>query len=720
MASVEENVKPGGGVSVGDGVKLLSEMQDSSICRKQINCELWHACAGPLVTLPQLGSLVYYFPQGHSEQVAVSTNRAATTPQIPNYPNLPPQLLCQVHNLTLHADRDTDEIYAQMSLQPVCSDKDVIPIPDFGLKPSKHPSEFFCKTLTASDTSTHGGFSVPRRAAEKLFPPLDYSMQPPSQELVVRDLHENTWNFRHIYRGQPKRHLLTTGWSMFVGSKRLRAGDSVLFVRDEKSQLLVGVRRAIRQQATLPSSVLSADCMHIGILAAAAHAAANRTPFTIFYNPRACSSEFVIPFAKYRKAVFSTQLSIGMRFGMMFETEESSKRRYMGTISSISDVDPLRWPNSKWRSIQVDWDEPGCGSSDRRNRVSPWEIETPESLFILPSMASNVEKHPFHSPFLLGGAAPPTEFGALMNFQSPPPLISEELMKMLVVKPQKTSSHATTIVPNDVGVMKSAEEKASQQCLLLANGWIQNIEDDSSMSSALEAASGWIQVEESPPPSQVDFASYHYSTLPPLEGQAELWDSSSLQEEYHHYNSDGVDVKDDLAAAAAGDIIYNCMDVDGSSIVLDEICGKNNSNHQDPSSQDVQSSAGTDSRNFNHNSRSTSWHHHQLTPRFRTYTKIQKAGSVGRSIDVSGFKNYEELRVEIERMFGLEGVLNDMRSGWTLVYVDFENDVLLVGDDPWEEFVGCVRCIRILSPSEVRQMGEEGMQLLNSVGGIGM
>lgn len=51
-------------------------------------------------------------------------------------------------------------------------EKDVFPVPDFGLKPSKHPSEFFCKTLTASDTSTHGGFSVPRRAAEKLFPQL--------------------------------------------------------------------------------------------------------------------------------------------------------------------------------------------------------------------------------------------------------------------------------------------------------------------------------------------------------------------------------------------------------------------------------------------------------------------------------------------------------------------------------------------------------------------
>lgn len=31
--------------------------------------ELWHACAGPLVTLPGIGERVFYFPQGHMEQV---------------------------------------------------------------------------------------------------------------------------------------------------------------------------------------------------------------------------------------------------------------------------------------------------------------------------------------------------------------------------------------------------------------------------------------------------------------------------------------------------------------------------------------------------------------------------------------------------------------------------------------------------------------------------
>lgn len=118
------------------------------------------------------------------------------------------------------------------------------------------------------------------------------------------------------HAGQPKRHLLTTGWSVFVSAKRLVAGDSVLFIwctlldpvlviwivailmllclcfllsleiRNEKNQLLLGIRRASRPQTVMPSSVLSSDSMHIGLLAAAAHAAATNSRFTIFYNPR--------------------------------------------------------------------------------------------------------------------------------------------------------------------------------------------------------------------------------------------------------------------------------------------------------------------------------------------------------------------------------------------------------------------------------------------------
>lgn len=71
-----------------------------------------------------------------------------------------------------------------------------------------------------------------------------------------------------------------------------------------------------------------------------------------FFINRASLSEFVVPLAKYQKAMYM-QVSLGMRFRMMFETEESGIRRYMGTITGISDLDPIHWKNSQWRNLQV-------------------------------------------------------------------------------------------------------------------------------------------------------------------------------------------------------------------------------------------------------------------------------------------------------------------------------------------------------------------------------
>ncbi|XP_042494113.1 auxin response factor 5 [Macadamia integrifolia] len=937
MVSVNEKIKTvglvNGPTTLLQEMKMLKEFQDQSGVRKNINSELWHACAGPLVSLPQVGSLVYYFPQGHSEQVAVSTQRTVSS-HIPNYPNLQSQLLCQIQDVTLHADKDTDEIYAQLSLQPLDSEKDIFPFPDFGIKPSKHPTEFFCKTLTASDTSTHGGFSVPRRAAEKLFPPLDYSVQPPIQELVVRDLHDNTWTFRHIYRGKPKRHLLTTGWSLFVGAKRLRAGDAVLFIRDEKSQLLLGVRRANHQQSAMPSSVISADSMHIGVLAAAAHAAANRSPFTVFYNPRACPSEFVIPLVKYQKAVYGSQVSVGRRFGMMFETEDSGKRRYMGTVVGISDLDPLGWPGSKWRNLQVEWDETGCG--EMQNRVSLWEIETPESLFIFPSLTSGL-KRPLHPGYV--GAE--MEWGNLMkkSFARVPENVtdnpcsttgSEQLMKMLLrsqsISPVGSLSSSLTArvtkatpVPG-VELLKqtSVQQKPQlhsdstmvqnqnprQQCPDLqstidANSAIQayiskNEQPVNKFEKQLQTQTHFEKLETEPmvatdqlsqlsslgnccedkmsggfmnPPNVVNgplfsnqgslqlhtglcfgqqqgpntgiplqinalqldadnqsgllpypsnlsaqyldaddwmLQSCNFQSLDgnpksgPLTGfdkqdtslvypevvnpslaplSREMWNPQLnylrfLPQEVQltpcqqqdltalHSVSNSCGLRYPSEESNNQSEIYSGLHLDvsnGESTMVDPSCVTStvlegfgtlsDAAFQNPSdcllgnlatSQDVQSqitsasladsqgfsfqefpdnSGGTSSSNVDFDESNLlqkgSWQ--QVSQPLRTYTKVQKLGSVGRSIDVTRFNNYEELRNAIACMFGLEGLLDDPRgSGWKLVYVDYENDVLLVGDDPWEEFVTCVRCIRILSPSEVQQMSEEGMQIISN------
>jgi hypothetical protein len=78
--------------------------------------ELWRACAGPLVTVPRPGDLVFYFPQGHIEQVEASMNQVAGN-QMRLY-DLPSKLLCRVLNVELKAETETDEVYAQIMLMP--------------------------------------------------------------------------------------------------------------------------------------------------------------------------------------------------------------------------------------------------------------------------------------------------------------------------------------------------------------------------------------------------------------------------------------------------------------------------------------------------------------------------------------------------------------------------------------------------------------------------
>ncbi|CAH8309080.1 unnamed protein product [Eruca vesicaria subsp. sativa] len=219
--------------------------------------ELWHACAGPLVSLPKRGSFVLYFPQGHLEQA-------------PDFSaviyGLPPHVFCRILDVKLHAERDSDEVYAQVSLLPESEDierkvrEGVVDVDggeeDYEVFKRSNTPHMFCKTLTASDTSTHGGFSVPRRAAEDCFPPLDCSQPRPSQELLARDLHGLELCFRHIYRvGQPRKHLLTTGWSAFVNKKKLVSGDAVLFLRGDDGKLRLGVRRAAQFEGASAFSI---------------------------------------------------------------------------------------------------------------------------------------------------------------------------------------------------------------------------------------------------------------------------------------------------------------------------------------------------------------------------------------------------------------------------------------------------------------------------------
>ncbi|KFK28953.1 hypothetical protein AALP_AA7G070000 [Arabis alpina] len=330
--------------------------------------ELWKLCAGPLVEIPQAEERVFYFPQGHMEQLEASTQHDLNTMK-PLF-DLPPKILCSVMNVRLQAEKDTDEVYAQITLIPEGTQVDEPMSPDLSRPELQRPKvHSFSKVLTASDTSTHGGFSVLRKHATECLPPLDMTQQTPTQELVAEDVHGYQWKFKHIFRGQPRRHLLTTGWSTFVTSKRLVAGDTFVFLRGENGELRVGVRRANRQQNSMPSSVISSHSMHLGVLATACHATQTRTMFTVYYKPR--TSQFIISLNKYLEAV-SNKFSVGMRFKMRFEGDDSPERRFSGTVVGVKDCSP-HWKESIWRRLEVHWDEPA--SISRPDKVSPWEIE---------------------------------------------------------------------------------------------------------------------------------------------------------------------------------------------------------------------------------------------------------------------------------------------------------------------------------------------------------
>ncbi|KAM1225137.1 hypothetical protein ACFX2G_044890 [Malus domestica] len=369
--------------------------------RRSIDPKIWRACAGNSVEIPSLHSRVYYFPQGHLEQSSTSSSSAALlSPLLLSKP----LILCRISALHFLAVPTTDEVFAKLLL---------VPIPqEFPNREQPNGEEFdaddggdserqddkvvsFAKILTPSDANNGGGFSVPRFCADSIFPPLNYQADPPVQMLSVTDLHGVVWEFRHIYRGTPRRHLLTTGWSKFVNHKMLVAGDSVVFMRNGRGEMFIGVRRAVRSTASSDCARLSSqigggvtystrlntedqDCSGGKVMSAeavteVAEMAAEGRPFEVVYYPKAGWSDFVVKAEVVEKAlkVFWTA---GMRVKLAMETEDSSRMTwFQGTLSTASVPENGPWQGSPWRMLQVTWDEPEVLQNAKR--VSPWEVE---------------------------------------------------------------------------------------------------------------------------------------------------------------------------------------------------------------------------------------------------------------------------------------------------------------------------------------------------------
>ena len=57
---------------------------------------------------------------------------------------------------------------------------------------------------------------------------------------------------------------------------------------------------------------------------------------------------------------------------------------------------------------------------------------------------------------------------------------------------------------------------------------------------------------------------------------------------------------------------------------------------------------------------------------------------MGRAVDLTRFEGYDDFLAKIEEMFGIKGELAGPSRKWQVVYTDDEDDMMLVGDDPWQ------------------------------------
>ncbi|XP_061339546.1 auxin response factor 17-like [Gastrolobium bilobum] len=323
----------------------------------RLDPKIWRACAGAAVQIPRVHSRVYYFPQGHVEHASHSPH------YLSHVLRSPPFIPCRVSAVDFLADPVSDEVFAKILLTPIA---DLFNEPPEELGDSYGDKVVsFAKILTPSDANNGGGFSVPRFCADSIFPKLDFDADPPVQVLSVTDVHGVSWQFRHIYRGTPRRHLLTTGWSKYVNHKKLVAGDSVVFMKNSRGEMFAGIRRSLRFAGAGSSKV---EDEQQKVVASAVESAAQKVPFEVVYYPKAGWSDFVVK-AEVVEEAMKTLWCPGMRVKMSMETEDCSRMTwFQGTVSSVSAPD-----NGPWRMLQVNWDEPEVLQNAKR--VSPWQVE---------------------------------------------------------------------------------------------------------------------------------------------------------------------------------------------------------------------------------------------------------------------------------------------------------------------------------------------------------
>ncbi|KAF5202781.1 Auxin response factor [Thalictrum thalictroides] len=659
------------GSTLLDGLCPYSkELQEALRCanveanKDAVYNELWHACAGPNVRIPVVGDKVLYFPQGHLEQVQMYANsNQEHNLGMPVY-TLPYKIPCMVINVQLKAEVETDEVYAQVTLLPETKRNHVLPKEILPSVPQRIKVPLFSKAVTTSDTSTHGGFSVLRRHAEACFPRLDMShmsQDPPAQELITKDLHGVEWRFRHIYRGAPKRHLITSGWSAYVNAKRIEPDDNFIFLCGENGDFRVGVRRS-KNSAGCSSvmSVLTSRSMQLGVVATAYHAFSTGTMFSVYYRPRISPSEFIIPYHEYMKSTKSN-FPVGMTFKLKFIDPDLPPESFVGTIDGIEGVDPVRWAGSKWRCLKVKWN--GLSTVARPERVSPWEIDPFEISVPRSTPVPILPKRPrvpyVSSAFVNQGVGPVSQGQETSGtVGAPNSEIHEEpsfaqwivpssssdsgqvVQRRRLEQPSRITVHAsTTVYPSNV--LPSSSSRSVNLMLGLA-----------SCNPQTFTAYGTNMLDGNWSVPQVNMNNSTSQGSASLTGP--LNNTSCML-----FGVDLLEISPDIMSApaeASTNTQYS------SQVPLARSSGNLEANQLSQSTVPTNSSGLVK--------------HCQNCSISRSCIKVVcKFGSaLGRVVDLTSLNSYDELMHELDQMFDFKGTLEDQNSDWRVIYMDADGD----------------------------------------------
>lgn len=141
-----------------------------------------------------------------------------------------------------------------------------------------------------------------------------------------------------------------------MNRKKLIAGDSVVFMRDSRGKMYIGLRRSVRYGNNGDSAGArwrEQTGMKAEAVAVAVERAVLGLPFEVVYYPRAGWADFIVR-AEVVDSAMRVFWTAGMRVKMVVETEDSSRMTWIqGTVTAAAMPDRGPWCGSPWGMLEV-------------------------------------------------------------------------------------------------------------------------------------------------------------------------------------------------------------------------------------------------------------------------------------------------------------------------------------------------------------------------------